>query len=170
MQQFVLTFNYQPFPVTFNSIDGPVSLKTTTCSSCLTELKIEGQTGKKINAGSSSPHKIQLSLRDGTLLQGTVCPSTKNAPYLCTLSFATGFNAGSKCVDIMDIDQVSLIAGGNDGWYIASISTYAKTSTSRYIPLTKNDNLYKWLDGNNLYPYDAKKIVLTIVTLHHGIH
>ena len=60
-----------------------------------------------------------------------------------------------------DINEVSLVANGNDGWYIASISTYVKTSSSQYMLLTRNDNFNKWLDGNEQYPYNAKKHVLT---------
>ena len=130
---------------------------------CLSELKIQGKTGDLPYAESSSPHKIQLTLSDDTILQGTVCPSVRNKPYLCTLSFKTGFKAGKKCVQMEDIEEVSLIANGNDGWYIASISTYVKTDTSQYILLTKNDDFNKWLDGNDKYPYNAKIHVLSFV-------
>ena len=130
-------------------------------STCLKELKIQGETGNLAYAGSSSPHIIQLALKDGTNLQGTLCNSARNTPYLCTLSFATGLAAGSRCVEMNDIEEVSLIANGNDGWYIASISTYVKTSSSQYVLLTKNETFNKWLDGNQNYPYDAKKHVLT---------
>ena len=75
--------------------------------------------------------KIQLNLKDGTNLQGTLCQSTRNTPYLCTLFFKTSLKASSKCVQMEDISQVSLIANGNDGWYIASISAYVKTSSSQ---------------------------------------
>ena len=157
--QFMLSM--QPFPVHFNSIDGPASL---TIGTCLNELKIEGHTGNLANARSSSSHKIQLNLKDGTNLQGTLCHSTRNTPYLCTLFFKTGLKASSKCVKMEDIINVSLIANGNDGWYIASISAYVKTTYSQYMLLTKNDNFNKWLDGNQHYPYDAKKHALTFVT------
>ena len=125
---------------------------------CLNELKIQGQTGNLANARSSSPHKIQLGLKDGTNLQGRFA---RNKPYPYTLSFATGLNAGNKCVQMEDIQKVSLIANGNDGWYIASISTYVKTNSSRDMLLTKNVNFHKWLDGNGNYPYNAKKHSLT---------
>ena len=128
---------------------------------CLSELKIQGKTGDLPYAGSSSPHKIQLTLSNGTNLQGTVCPSVRNKPYLCTLSFKTELKAGDKCVQMENIEEVSLIANGNDGWYIASISTYVKTDRSRYILLTKNDDFNKWLDGDEEYPYNAKKHVLS---------
>ena len=144
----------------FLILDEPASV---TIGNCLSELKIQGKTGNLAYAGSSSPHKIQLSLRDGTDLQETLCHSTRNKPYLCTLSFTTGLNAGNKCVQMEDISKVSLIANGNDGWYIASISTYVKTISSQYMLLTKNDDFNKWLDGNGHYPYDAKKHVLTFV-------
>ena len=124
----------------FNFSDDLVTL---TVRTCLSELKIQGKTGNLPYAGSSSPHKIQLGLNDGTKLQGTLCHSTRNTPYLCTFSFATGLNAGSKCVQMEDINEVSLVANGNDGWYIASISTYVKTSSSQYMLLTKNDNFNK---------------------------
>jgi len=82
------------------------------------------------------------------------------------LHFASRFQA-KQCVSSSDIKEIHLRTqyGGNDGWYIASIRSSAKTGDKQYEDMTNDPQLNKWLDANedDKYPYDAKDIKLTWV-------
>ena len=148
----------------------PLTL-TAHSSSCLTDFTIDAFTGNLRYAGFSSSymgnrkHKIKLYLKDNSQLQGDICsPAYRNRPFTCHLTFSRGFNAGSKCIKKSDIKLVTIVAGGNDGWYTTSITTEVKTATGFYEVLTEDKPFNKWLDGNQayLYKYDATKHVLSL--------
>ena len=138
---------------------------------CLTQFKISAQTGSLQGAGFSSTymngqtHHVVLMLRDGKLLQADLpSPAYHNWPYNHELSFVNAFKTGGICVKQSDIVQVKLKAGGNDGWYTTSISTFVKTGKESYQELTNDSPFNKWLDGDeeHLYSYNAKEQILSM--------
>ena len=151
---------------TYDATLVPLTIGGSHDDDCLTELEVKAKTGDIANAEFRSrfgrTHHIQLVLKNGTRLQGNLKSARKGLKYECTLSFKTGLDAGTMCVKIFDIQMVWLIAGTNDGWYITSISTYVKTATSGYRVLTEDKHFEQWLDGNEHYPYDAKKHLLSL--------
>lgn len=81
------------------------------------------------------------------------------------MSIATDFSAGSQfCLKKSDITQVSLIAGGTDGWFIKEITAYVKIESGSYEELTKDTYFNKWLDGDehDIYQYNATEQVLSL--------
>ena len=144
--------------ITFSCTYPEVSISQN--SNCLTKLRVQGKTGNVPNAGSVGRHRIELLLRDGTKLQGNLCPPFKrNKRFRCTLNFKRDLKprSKSKCVELDDITRVSLIAASNDGWYIKSISTFVRTAHLGFGQLTKNDRFNKWLNSNNRH--DRKRVL-----------
>ena len=131
-------------------------------SNCLVKLRVKGKTGDVYGAKSKGKHQIELLLRDGTKLRGTLCPPFKrNEPFSCTLKFEDlKPKSKSKCVEIDDIDRVSLIARSRDGWFIQSIKTLVKTRHLPFGLLTRNPRFNKWLLGNNRR---ESKLVLNLI-------
>lgn len=135
-------------------------------SDCTSTLRISAQTGYLNYAGFSSQHgrthHIRITLLDGRILQGNLpSPAYRGTPYYRNLPFRSTF--GDECVTLADITQVKLVAGNNDGWLIASITT-SLLQDNGISELTNDPNFNKWLDGNEVYPYDATQHVLTLVT------
>lgn len=132
---------------------------------CITQFKIEAKTGSERYSGFSSvnmngkTHHIQLILKNGKVLVGDIkSPAYRGYPY----SLEINLPIGGLCVSPADITQVKLKAGGNDGWKIESITTYAKDGAGTYVELTSDPTFNKWLDGNERYPYNAKEHILTM--------
>ena len=118
-------------------------------------------TGDIYNAQSSSNHGLVIVLMDGTKHEAEL-PNYKarDQPYEIELSAQSDFQPSLVCSKEY-IKEVYLKARGNDGWYIASIDTYTKANEG-YTKLTADPDFNMWLDGNEEYPYDAKKHILTM--------
>ena len=138
---------------------------------CITRLKIEAQTGNNKNAGfklrllfSETHHFIQLVLRDGTVLQGDLkSPAERGAPYNLDMNLEDDFSTWCRCVKRSDIAQVKLVAGGDDGWLISSITThYFTVEAGVFKELTSDPSFNKWVDGNDNYGYDATQHLLSL--------
>ena len=134
---------------------------------CISYVKVSATTGNKYG-GNFSPkygdnHLIVITLVDGTKLQAELeGPANLNEPYELELHFASRFQT-TRCVASADIKEIRLKTqpGGTDGWYIASIDTYAKGGVEQYEHLTSDQHFYKWLDADEQYPYDATNHLLT---------
>ena len=140
---------------------------------CLTKLKVKAKTANIRRAGFSSKlmngktHHIQLVLKDGTHLEGKLTgPAIRGLRYIRKLSFKKDLKAGDTCVKRSDIKMVWLIAGGSDGWYITSITTYVKTATTKFTVLTEDDEFNRWLNTNQKksYSFDSTKLMLSLGT------
>jgi len=139
--------------------------------SCITYIRVDAMTGDTVGAGFSQKygknHLIVLILSNNEKLQAELeGPMIRDTPYMRELHFASRFQA-TQCVSLSDIKDIHLQTqnGGDDGWYIASIRTSAKSGDREYEDLTNDPHLNKWLDANEeyKYPYDAKDIKLTWV-------
>ena len=139
--------------------------------SCITYVRVEAMTGNKAEADFSMKcgknHLIVLFLSNKTTLQAELeGPMKRDKPYIRQLHFASRFQT-RQCVSLSDIKEIHLQTqnGGDDGWYIASIRTSAKSGEREYEDLTNDQQLDKWLDDDDEeeYPYDARDIKLTWV-------
>ena len=142
-------------------------------SLCVTYVRVGAMTGDESGAGVSEyerygkNHLIVLILLNGAKLQAELeGPMERNHSYSRELHFASRFQT-TQCVSVSDIREIHLQTqnGGDDSWYIASITTAAKTGDENYEPLTRDSHLEKWLDDNekDKYDYDATDITLTWV-------
>ena len=125
-------------------------------------VKIEAMTGDAAYADSTSAHALVIVLKDGTNYEAELLGNkVQNQPYEIELS-ADSFEP-RLITTKTEIEDVHLKAGGTDGWYIASIDTYANTTEKPYTKLTADPHLNKWVDGDHAhhYPYDATWIALT---------
>ena len=55
--------------------------------------------------------------------------------------------SGWQCIKIRDLQRVSIIANGNDGWNIESIVTLVSDSSNIQV-LTQNFDVDRWIDGD----------------------
>ena len=128
----------------------------------ITYVKVEAMTGDVFEAESSSQHGLVIVLKNGSKYEAKLRNNkTRDNPYEIELSAQSDFQPSLVCSK-QYIKEVYLEARGNDGWYIASIETYAKEN-ERYTNLTADPDFNKWVDGDkeDQYPYDAKKHLLT---------
>lgn len=146
-------------------------LTNAVAESCITYIRVDEMTGDTVGAGFSQKygknHLIVLILSNNQKLQAELeGPMKRDTPYMRELHFASWFQA-TQCVSLSDIKEIHLQTqnGGDDGWYIASFRTSAKSGDREYEDLTNDPHLNKWLDADEeyKYSYDAKDIKLTRV-------
>ena len=146
-------------------------LTNAVAGSCISYIRVDAMTGDKYGASFSQKyrknHLIVLILSDNKKLQAELeGPMIQHQPYMRELHFASRFHT-TQCVSLSDIKEIHLQTqyGGNDGWYIASIRTSAKTGDKQYQDLTSDPHLDKWLQPNEeyKYSYNARDITLTFV-------
>jgi len=127
----------------------------------ITYIKVEAMTGDVYQAESTMRPGLVMVLKNGSKCEAEL-PNNKarNKPYEIELSAQSDFQPSLVCSKEF-IKEVYLEARSNDGWYIASIDTYTKANEG-YTKLTADPDFNKWLDGNEEYPYDAKKHILTM--------
>ena len=65
----------------------------------------------------------------------------------------------SGCITIRDLQRVSIIENGNDGWNIESIVTLVSDSSNIQL-LTQDFDINCWIDGNG--PTSHKQLDLTL--------
>jgi len=128
----------------------------------ITSVKVEAMTGDASYAESSNDHGLVIVLKNGSRYEAKLPKyKARDRPYEIELSAQSDFQPSLVC-NKEDIKEVYLGARGNDGWYIASIETYARKN-EWYTKLTADPDFNKWVDGDeeDQYPYDAKKLLLT---------
>ena len=54
----------------------------------------------------------------------------------------------SGCIRLSELQKVSIVENGNDGWNIGSIVTLVSDSTSKIQVLTRNFGVNRWIDGD----------------------
>ena len=69
----------------------------------------------------------------------------------------------SYCVLSTDISSISIVAIGDDGWKIDSITTVAMMANSLPIFLTMDYNVNKWIDGDGSF-FDRFFILRNVYT------
>lgn len=65
------------------------------------------------------------------------------------LNPATDFQPSLQCLKPSDIAKVSIVAGGDDNWYITKIATNTKVGVEAYKGLTNDPTFFKWLDNRS---------------------
>ena len=119
-------------------------------------------TGDTSKAVSKNNQSFVIVLTNGSKYEAKLRNhKARDKPYEIELSAQHDFQPSLICSK-QYIKEVYLEARGNDGWYIASIETYAREN-ERYTNLTADPDFNKWVDGDNedQYPYNAKKHLLT---------
>ena len=64
-----------------------------------------------------------------------------------------------QCIRRHDIQKIVIKAGGNDGWNIRTIVTLATSAAGYMYPLTMDENVNRWIDGNG--PAHQRRFTLT---------
>ena len=104
---------------------------------------------------SDTSHSVQLEsngiVRTRSLYNRPGDDYLSNKGDLWSFSFSSSF--GLSCIRISDIDRVSIVESGNDGWNIETIVTLVSDSSSRLQVLTQDFNVYRWIDGDGAASY-----------------
>ena len=98
---------------------------------------------------SDTSHSVQLDsngvVRTRSLYDRPGDDYLSNKGDLWSFSFSS---FGFSCVRISDIDRVSIVESANDGWNIETIVTLVSDSSSRLQVLTRDFDVYRWIDGD----------------------
>ena len=99
---------------------------------------------------SDTSHSVQLEsngiVRTRSLYNRPGDDYLSNKGDLWSFSFSSSF--GLSCIRISDIDRVSIVESANDGWNIETIVTLVSDSSSRLQVLTRDFDVYRWIDGD----------------------
>ena len=102
-------------------------------------------------AESDTSHSIQIQLngivRTVTLYDSPGDDFVANKGDIWTIGLSS-FGFSDSCIRIPEIQRVSIIASGNDGWNIATIVTLVSDS-SYYQVLTEDFGVNHWIDGDS---------------------
>ena len=134
---------------------------------CVVSIVISATTGDLDHAEFYRIHKLVLKLKDKEVRGDIEGPAPRGENYSTIINmtdFKTGFTPGccSGCVRVPDIMEVRIEAGHNNGWFISSITTSVVDEENTQHKLTSDPQFEKWVDGNERYPYDATKHILTL--------
>ena len=131
---------------------------------CLDKLYVFAYTAGGRFAGSDTAHKIEV--RAGGEVHLTELYDRKGDDYKANkgdvwiFSFSDDFNF-SKCIRKPDIEGITLKPGGNDGWNVESVITFAYDADGDFHLATRDINIYRTIDGNG--SPDQRSIDLTVV-------
>ena len=107
------------------------------------------------DSSSYTSHSIQL--KSNGVVQTRLLYDRLGDDYLPNKGDLWSFNFqssfGLSCIRISDIDRVSIVESGNDGWNIETIVTLVSDSSSRLQVLTQDFNVYRWIDGDGAASY-----------------
>ena len=129
----------------FNSVDS---------GSCLSRLYIMAFTSGLGEAESDISHSIQIQLngvvRTLSLYDRPGDDFQANKGDIWDIGFSS-FGFSDSCIRIPEIDRVSIVENGNDGWNIGTIMTLVSDSRN-YQVLTQDFGVNRWIDGDDAYP------------------
>ena len=115
---------------------------------CINFLYVMAYTSDLRDAGSGSPHRINLQVNGSTStghfpdLPGNDFYPNRGDIWKLSLADFFGFTG---CITTNDIDHISIVQGSSDSWNIESIVTFAVVS--EYWELTSADfNVFRWVD------------------------
>ena len=119
--------------------------------SCLTQLYIIAFTSGMENAQSGTSHSVQIQLNG--VVQTSLLYDRAGDDYqlnkgdLWDISFST-FGFSDSCITITEIQRVSIVESGNDGWNIETILTLVSDSRNLQV-LTQDFGANHWIDGDH---------------------
>ena len=122
---------------------------------CLTSLYIIAFTSGVTHGQSDTSHSIQLEsngvVRTISLYDRPGDDFQSHKGDLWSMHFSS-FHFSDSCIRIPEIQRVSLVENGNDGWNIKTIVTLVNGS-NRLQVLTQDFNVNRWIDGDEDLSY-----------------
>ena len=112
--------------------------------SCLSKLYVMAFTSNLKWANSDSSHEIELQYNGKT--QTMDLYNRPGDDYLSNKGDLWELSL-SGCVKLPEIQRVTIVPGGNDGWNIGSIVTLVSDSSNVQL-LTRDFNVNRWIDGD----------------------
>ena len=117
------------------------------------------------HAGTLDKHLLEIDAKKGPKRSVPIPCNTgskcdKGITSVFTFDIEEFFSGNPSCIRLADIKDVALVAGGNDGWFPASVYTTFSFCGSA-IPGTADKIFYRWVDGNGAAA--SLRRVLTLV-------
>ncbi len=116
------------------------------------------------DAGTDHFHRLELELHSGSTYTATlydidpnIDQNTKGKSDYWKLSIYFGFGLVS-CLSWSDIQSISVLEGGNDGWLIDSFVTVLKGVYGGERILSIDVEAHRWIDGNQGEPEKRWKL------------
>ena len=121
---------------------------------------MDASTYDSSDAGSNDNHRIRLKANgvDKTINLPDLPGPNQGDSWQLDLNDDFGFTG---CIKINDIERISILEGGNDGWKIESITTYAVVDQNSYEMTSEDIDVNRWIDGDGPTPH--KKFILNLV-------
>ena len=123
---------------------------------CLTRLYVMAFTSGVDDAGSDTSHIVEVQaagqVRSVVLYDRPGDDMQKNKGDLWKIDFSD-FHFTVGCITIDEINGVSIVENGNDGWNIDSIVTMVKDDDGGVEALTQDLDVFCWIDGDDLPQY-----------------
>lgn len=106
-------------------------------------------TGDK-NAFTRNPPIVELTVGDQA--RGMVLPELPGETFIANKGDLwkinlSGFGFTDTCITKREVEAITLIETGTDGWQIDSIVTFLKAGES-FILLSSDIDIKRWVDGN----------------------
>ena len=132
---------------------------------CLSKLYVMAFTSNLKWAGSDTSHRIELRYNGGVktmdLYDRPGDDYMPNKGDLWELSL-------SGCIRVPELQSVSIVENGNDGWNIESIVTLVSDSTKKIRVLTRNFGVNQWIDGNGATSHTRFALSLSLSKVNNG--
>ena len=129
-------------------------------AACLESIQIFVGTVDEWLAGSSDPHKMEIVLKNnkmGDKALTTIPGSGDHATFTMDLS---EFNIDQNCITINEIAEVSIVAGGTNGWKIESIATIFIDEDDCQHCGTSDFSVDQWIETESLESREELKLTL----------
>ena len=125
--------------------------------SCLSNLYVIAFTSGQSGASSDTSHSIQLQYNGAVKTMDLY--NRPGDDYLSNKGDLWELSLSSGCIKLSEVQRVSIVENGNDGWNIGSIVTLVSDSTNIQV-LTEDFDVNCWIDGDSAASH--KQLDLTL--------
>ena len=138
-----------------------ITILAVTLADCIDLIRVVAQTshGKSASQSPDRGANPQLVLQTEKGYHYSELPGRKESGKETVFELSTSQFSPTlpKCLVKQEIKSVSLQARvhGNDGWHVASIATYVKSTSKPYTQITSDQTLNRWVD----YDQDEDRLV-----------
>ena len=120
-------------------------------------------TGRNRNAFTTDTPDVELQV--GEEIKSVILPELPGEEFIANKGDLwridlADFGFTDTCVTKGDVQRITLVEGGNDGWLIDSVVTFLRTEDS-FTLLSSDIDVNRWIDGNG--GSELERFNLTIV-------
>jgi hypothetical protein len=151
-------------PVITDTLSGIASQLIGGTPICLDQIYVMAFTSDLRYSDSRHPHNIEVVAMGET--RSILLPDRpgdysqhKGDIWRLSISEDLGF---SVCVRVCNIQNITLVEGGSNGWNIDSVTTYGCTDDVGCKQITQDFDVFRWVDGDSTE--DRQRFTLTKIS------